>query len=149
KYLVTGPSLEFTARQILTSATKMWLAGATTIAAAPDVPYPMTNVISQYGMELVIDPYLPVIDATHPGSWYLFADPADIAAIEYDYLQGHERPEICMKASDKVSIGGGALSPLSGDFATDNVFYRVRDIFGANKLVTTGGWRGTYANIHA
>ena len=149
EYLVVGPSLEFTARQILTSAVKMWLAGATTIAAAPDVPYPMTNVISQYGLELVIDPYLPVIDATHPGSWYLFAEPADIAAIEYDYLVGHERPEICMKASDKVSIGGGALSPLSGDFATDNVFYRVRDIFGVNKLVTTGGWRGTYANIHA
>lgn len=147
KYLVVGPANEFTARQILTSATKMWLADSDDVT--PPAAYPMSNVISQYGMVLVIDPYLPVIDSTHPGSWYLFADPADIAAIEYDYLQGHETPEICMKASDKVAIGGAAINPMSGDFATDNVFYRVRDVFGANKLVTTGGWRATYANIHA
>jgi hypothetical protein len=143
KYLVIGPSLEFTARQILTSTTKMWLADSDDVT--PPAAYPMTNVISQYGLILVIDPYLPVLDSTHPGSWYLFANPADIAAIEVDYLDGHERPEICMKASDKVAVGGAALSPFSGDFATDNVFYRVRDVFGANKLE----WRATYANIHA
>lgn len=143
KYLVVGPSLEFTARQILTSATKMWLADSDDVT--PPAAYPMTNVIAQYGIILVVDPYLPVLDATHPGSWYLFADPADIAAIECDMLQGHERPEICMKASDKVNIAGGAISPMDGDFATDNIFYRVRDVFGANKL----DWRATYANIHA
>ncbi len=37
---------------------------------------------------------------------------------------GQEDPEICMKDSDKVTVGGGALSPFSGDFATDNIFYR-------------------------
>lgn len=143
KYLVVGPALEFTARQILTSTTKMWLADSDDVT--PPAAYPMSNVISQYGLVLVIDPYLPVLDATYPGSWYLFANPGDIAAIEYDYLEGHERPEICMKASDKVSIGGGAVSPMDGDFATDNVFYRVREVFGANKL----DWRATYANQHA
>ncbi len=143
KYLVVGPALEFTARQILTSATKMWLADSDDVT--PPAAYPMSNVISQYGLILVIDPYLPVLDSTNPGSWYLFADPADIAAIEADRLAGHETPEICMKNSDKVSIGGGEINPMSGDFATDNIFYRVRDVFGANKL----DWRATYANIHA
>ncbi len=147
KYLVIGPSLEFTARQILTSANKMWVYRGDTDAGPTAMP--MTNVVAQAGLVLVIDPYLPVLDANNKNSWYLFASPGDIAAIEYDYLTGHERPEICMKASDKVSVGGGALGPMSGDFATDNIFYRVRDVFGANKLVTTGGWRGTYANIVA
>lgn len=45
-----------------------------------------------------------------------------------------------MKASDKVTIGGGAINPMSGDFATDNVFYRVRHCFGICEL----DWRATY-----
>ena len=45
-----------------------------------------------------------------------------------------------MKASDKVTLGGGAINPLSGDFASDNVFYRVRHVFGVTKL----DWRATY-----
>jgi len=146
KFLVVPPSLELTARQILTSAQKMWSEGA----AGTPTAYPIANVISQVGLVLVVDPYLAVINAaTYPKSWYLFADPKDIAAIEVDYLSGHERPEICMKASDKVTIGGGDISPISGDFATDNVLYRVREVFGANKLVTTGGWRATYMGYSA
>ena len=143
KYLVVGPALEFTARQILTSANKMWLSDTDDVT--PPAAYPMTNVISQYGLQLVIDPYIPIVDTDGAGSWYLFADPKDIAAIEVDTLVGHETPEICMKASDKVAVGGAPLSAMSGDFATDNILYRVRDVFGANKL----DWRATYANIHA
>ena len=45
-----------------------------------------------------------------------------------------------MKASDKVSIGGGPVSPFAGDFATDNVFYRVRSVFGGTAL----DWRASY-----
>jgi len=141
KYLVVPPGLEMTARQILSSTTKMWLEN-TTLAAAPTAyAMPMTNVVAQMGLTLIVDPYLPVMDTTNGlTAWYLFADPKDIAAMECDYLVGHERPEICMKASDKVSLGGGELGPMTGDFGTDNVFYRVRDIFGCNKL----DWRATY-----
>jgi hypothetical protein len=141
KYLVVGPGLEFTARQILTSATKAWVNDA--VAAA--VAMPTANVISQYGLQLVIDPYIPLYAPNALLSWFLFADPRDIAAMECDYLVGHERPEICMKASDKVSIGGGAIGPMEGDFATDNIFYRVRDVFGCNRLE----WRATYGQLSA
>ncbi|GAG47573.1 unnamed protein product, partial [marine sediment metagenome] len=41
----------------------------------------------------------------------------------------------------KVTVGGGAITPLSGDFATDNVLYRVRLCFGGCTL----DWRATYA----
>jgi len=137
KYLVVPPSLEMTARQILTSAVKQWTEGA----VGTPVPYPTTNVVSQMGLELIVEPWLPVADATNGlTAWYLFADPSDIAALEAGFLRGHERPEICMKASDKVSIGGGPIGPMEGDFATDNVFYRVRHCFGICEL----DWRATY-----
>ena len=58
-------------------------------------------------------------------------------------LAGHERPEICMKASNKVSVGGGDVGPMTGDFETDNIFYRVRDVFGCNRL----DWRATYGQL--
>ncbi len=138
KILVVPPGLEMTARQILTSATKMWLESP----AAGPTAYPTANVIAQYGLQLIIDPYLAIYGsaADLTTQWYLFADPKDIAALEFAHLQGHERPEICMKASDKVTIGGGPIGPMSGDFATDNVLYRVREVFGG----TTLDWRATY-----
>jgi len=141
KFLVVCPALEMTARQILTSTHKSWHYGGDDEAFATAGPMPTANVISQFGLQLIVDPYLPIMDTTSDQeAWYLFADPSDVAAIEADRLAGHERPEICMKASDKVNIGGGELSPLTGDFATDNVFYRVRLVFGANAL----DWRATY-----
>jgi hypothetical protein len=146
RYLVVPTALELTAMQILNSTNVMWeeLGGA-----GGPLPYPTTNVIAQYGLKLIVDPYLSVMDpvaANGLTAWYLFADPADIAAIEADRLIGHEAPEICMKASDKVAVGGGApLSPMSGDFATDNIFYRVRDVFGANRL----DWRAVYMGGHS
>ena len=142
KYLVVPPALEMTARQILTSSTKMWLDYTTRAGGPINYPMPTNNVVSQMGLTLVVDPYLPIMDTTYGNTaWYLFSDPSDIAAVEVAHLAGHERPEICMKASDKVSVGGGAIGPMSGDFATDNVFYRVRLVFGGVTL----DWRATYA----
>jgi len=137
KYLVVPPALEMTARQILASTTKMW-----TAAAGAAIAYPTNNVISQYGLQLIVDPYLAIYGSAADllTQWYLFADPSDIAALEFARLLGHENPEICMKASDKVSVGGGAIGPMDGDFATDNVLYRVRHVFGG----VIEDWRATY-----
>jgi hypothetical protein len=134
KHLVVGPALEFTARSILTSANKMYTYGGDDETAA--VPWPTTNVIPQMGLVLHVDPYIPVVDTTHgTTSWYMFADPSQGAALEFAYLRGYESPEVVMKASNKVAVGGGALaSPFSGDFETDNVMYRVRHIIGGAPL---------------
>jgi len=131
-HLVVPPDLEYTARAILTSSMQMW----TQVAAGGALPYPMTNVIPQMGLQLHVDPLLPVIDATATDdtTWYLFGDPGQGKAMQMDFLSGYEAPEICMKASDKVTTAGGLLSPFSGDFATDNVFYRVRHILGGTQL---------------
>jgi hypothetical protein len=131
KHLVVPPALEFTARAILTSALMAYAA-----TAAGAVPLPTVNVVSQLGLVLHVDPLLPVIDVSgnRNGTWYLFADLADGRAIQMDFLRGYEDPEICMKASDKVAVGGGPISPFDGDFATDNVFYRVRDVHGGTRV---------------
>ena len=131
KHLVVPPALEFTARQILTSTLKMWSDNAAGPAA-----YPTNNVISQVGIQLHVDPYIPIIDVSgdQATTWYLFADPPQGAAMEFGYLRGHESPEICMHGSDKVSVAGGAISPFAGDFATDNILYRVRCVFGSVQL---------------
>lgn len=131
-HLVVPPQLEFTARQILTSTHKQWL----DTAAGTIIPMPTANVVSQIGLQLHIDPYLPVVDTSGTGdrTWYLFADPAEGMAMEFDYLRGHESPEICMKASNKVSTTGAPISPFAGDFATDNIFYRVRIVCGGAQL---------------
>lgn len=131
-HLVVPPALEFTARQILTSGLKMWTDDAGGVLVAS----PTTNVVSQVGLVLHVDPYIPVINTAgnQATTWYLFADPSQGAAMEFGYLRGHETPEICMKSSDKVSMGGGDLSPFSGDFATDNIFYRVRIVKGSTQL---------------
>ena len=130
-HLVVPPQLEFTARAILTSSLVTW----TNVVAAA-VPMPTTNVMSQLGIQLHVDPFLPVIDTTDGDTtWYVFADPSQGASIEMAFLTGYEDPEICMKASDKVALGGfGGLSPFSGDFATDNVFYRVRMVVDGCQL---------------
>ena len=146
-HLVVPPALEFTARQILTSTTKMWIDNA--LAAAAARAYPMTNVISQVGIQLHVDPYLPVVDQSgnQATTWYLFADPSQVAAMEFGYLRGHETPEICMKASDKVSMGGGAMSPFTGDFVSDNIFYRVRIVKGSVQIDPRAAYSQTGTSV--
>lgn len=142
KHLVVPPDLEFTARAILTSALSQW----TDTAAATNFPLPTTNIIPQLGLQLHVNSELRTIDATgnDVGTWYLFADTTQGWAMEYDRLRGHETPEICMKASDKVSPTGVPLSPFSGDFATDNVFYRVRCCGNGTQLDP----RYAYVQVH-
>lgn len=131
-HLVVPPALEFTARQILTSANKMWVESA----GGGAVALPTNNVISQVGIRLHVNDWLPVVDASGNvnTTWYLFADTRQGWAAEYAHLRGHEQPEVVMKASDKVSVSGAPMSPFSGDFATDNVFYRVRIVTGGTQL---------------
>lgn len=141
-HLVVPPALEVTGRAILTSAFQQW----TEVGAGAGVPMPTTNVLPQMGFQLHVNNMLPVIDTSgnKNGTWYLFADTSEGAAVEFDFLKGHESPEICMKASDKVSITGGPVSPFDGDFATDNVFYRVRHCMGAAQFDP----RFAYVQVH-
>lgn len=126
-HLVCPLTLEDTAIAATQSPLLQQIAGA--------VALPVMNVIAKKGIQVHPDPFLQVVDATATDdtTWYMFAEPSQGAAIEMDYFAGAEQPEICMKASDKVSMGGGSISPFDGDFDSDNVKYRVRCVHA--------GWR--------
>jgi len=144
KYLMVGPALEFTARQILTSTVKTWQQDTDSTVAA--FALPTNNVVGQIGLELIVNPWVPIIDTTSgTTAWYLFSDPRDIAIAEVGFLRGHEAPEVHMKKSDLMVVGGGEESPYAGDFATDNIYYRVRYVLGGVALEDTAGYASTGA----
>lgn len=131
-HLVVPQLLRFTALNILNSTSVQWVdEGLATL------PMPMNNAVSQVGIQLHVDPMLPVIDTSGDvnTTWYLFADPQGSGRFgEVNFLRGHESPEIVMKASNKVTLGGDLLDPMGGDFATDNILWRVRHCLGSSPL---------------
>jgi hypothetical protein len=136
KYLVVPPELETTARGILTSAFKTYIPDS---AAAATVALPTVNTLPQSGLQLRVNDWIGSIDDSGDDdtTWYLFADPKvpGGAAVEFGRMRGHEAPEIVMKASNKVRVsGGGPVSPMEGDFESDAISYRVRDIMGGTQV---------------
>ena len=146
-HLVVPPALELTARQILSST---WVqqvdtAGAANAVVSTFVPLPTANVLPQMGLQLHVDPWIPIVMpvAAANRTWFLFADYNQGAPFELDFLSGHEEPEIVMKASNKVTTGGGLLDPMGGDFESDNILYRVRHCHGGVALDP----RAAYAQV--
>ena len=89
------------------------------------------NVTAMLPITLHVNPYLPIIDTTHgTTAWYVFAKLSNGAAVQMNFLRGHESPELCMKNSDKLSLGGGPISAMEGDFQNDSAYWRVRHIMG-------------------
>lgn len=147
-HLVVPPRLEFTARQILTSAQVQQVDTVGGANANPPayIPLPTSNILPQMGIKLHVDPLLPAVDTSgNLNTWYVFADPSQGKALQFDFLTGHETPEICMKASNKVNVTGGSGSPFDGDFDTDDIMWRVRHCLGVSQLDP----RYCYANVVA
>lgn len=93
------------------------------------------NVTAQLGIDIVVNPYLPVVDTTHGDtSWYIFAKLSNGGAVQMNFLRGHETPEITMKAPNKQMLGGGAANPLEGDFESDTNQWRVRHVLGGTQV---------------
>jgi hypothetical protein len=132
KHLVVPDSLEFTARQILTSAMVQQVDTVGGANANPPayVPLPTVNVIPQMGLQLHVIPELEEIDVSGTGdtTWYLFAETGSVVPMQMDFLAGHIGPDIRIKSS------GSAANPLDGDFDNDAIAYRVRDVHGGAAL---------------
>ncbi len=131
QHLVVPDSLEFTARAIMTSALQQQLASA--------VPVPTVNIIPQLGLQLHVDPNLESIDVSGTGdtTWYVFSEVGEMVPFQMDFLAGHVGPDIRIKSS------GSAVNPMEGDFDTDSIAYRVRDVHGGCQLEP----RACYAQV--
>jgi hypothetical protein len=122
RYLVVPGSLEDAARAILTSTLVQQQGVA--------LPVPTVNPAPEWGLKLVVDQYLEAIDltATADTTWYLFAETGGEAMpVQMNYLEGHVGPDIRLKDS------GSGTNPLEGDFDTDAIYYRVRDVHGLSR----------------
>jgi hypothetical protein len=127
--LVAPPALELAVYKALSPGSLIGFGGGTNTVTTSE------NVLMKMNITPHINPYLPIIDTTHGNTaWYLFARLSSGAAAQMNFLRGHENPEIVQKASDKVSVGGGAVSALEGDFDSDTVIWRVRHILGGTQV---------------
>jgi len=128
--LVVPPALRMQALSIL-NATEL------VIPASGDNPEIRTGNYLRNAVELIVEPYLPIISSTANGntSWYLFA-PTNVArpALEFDFLRGYEAPQLFMRSPDAIRVGGGAVDPMQGSFDRDNLDYKIRHIFGGGYL---------------
>lgn len=144
-FLVVDPVLELTAMKILNSLLVAWTDGTSTGATPQTTNNPIAG-----RLEIVLDPYIRILDPTNGAtSWHLFADPADIHAVEIAELIGHEEPQMFMKSPNAIRLGGGESDPLMGDFDTDGIGYKVRDVIGGTHTNATGGWRATFRSTGA
>jgi hypothetical protein len=137
KYLVIPPALKLAAKKILTSV-------SLSFTGVAEASHPTVNVIAGE-LEIVVDEMIPILDPTNgQTSWYLFGDPGNGWAAEVGFLTGHETPELFMKASNQMALGGGMTAAIDGDFDTDAVAYKVRHVIGGSHANAVGGWRFSY-----
>lgn len=124
--LVVPPALYVTANNIMNQLTvELTTAGG---ASGQTVN---TNNWLVANMEVVVDPYIPII-ATSNGntSWFLFADPnIGRPAIEVGFLTGFSEPQLYQKLANTVRIGGG-IDQMAGDFSTMSQEYKGVIAFG-------------------
>jgi hypothetical protein len=129
--MVVPPALEVTMYQVLQSQLLIAAGGDSTAATKIQLS-PNKNVIPNFNITGYVNPYLPIIDtsANKNTTWYLFAKLSNGAAVQLNFLRGHEAPELVMKNPNKVSLSGGPVNPLEGDFESDAIDWRVRHIMG-------------------
>jgi hypothetical protein len=59
-----------------------------------------------------------------------------------NFLRGHEAPEVVQRMSNKMSMGGAAVSQMDGDFDSDSMAWRIRHVLGGTQVDS----RLTYAS---
>lgn len=128
--LVVPPTLEAEAREILTASEIRTTAGDTTIVSRN----PVAGAV-----DLVVDPNL--LMSTHAkaeSTWFLLPTPNSVRpAVAVAFLQGHENPDLRVKADTGQRPGGGSIAAKEGSFDDDTIQYRVRHVVGASALDPT------------
>ena len=129
--LVHGPGDVATANNLKNSqGIYLTTEGGNAGAAQPAQFVQTTNWLTQ-NMDLVMDPYLPIIATGAPNSWFVFVDPQtqNRPAIELGFLDGFETPQLFQKAPNTMRMGGG-LDATMGDFYNMNQDTKIVGVMG-------------------
>ncbi len=143
-HLVVPPALEIAMYKALDQAALIAVGLSST--STKEVQTSANVVAKNFNITGHVNPYLPIIDTSGDAdtSWYVFADPvADGPACQLNFLRGRETPEVLMKSSNKVSLAGGPISAMEGDYEGDKVGFRCRHFMGGAAVDP----RYTYAQI--
>jgi hypothetical protein len=134
-HVVVPASLEIQLKRILNPGSLM-ISGGDSTAGTKGVATTTTNILTQYSIVPHINPYLQIIDTsgTAVGTWYVFVDKADAAAVQMNFLRGHETPEVFMKASNSTTTSGGAVDAMEGSFEDDTLWWKVRHVLGGTSV---------------
>lgn len=143
-HLVVPGSLEIQARRILNPGALITSGGDST-SGAKGIITSSTNILNQFSIVLHVNPYLQIIDKSgnNAGTWYVFVDKADAAAVQFNRLRNHETPEVFMKASNSRTVDGGSVDSMEGSFEDDTLWWKVRHCFGTATLDP----RAAYASV--
>lgn len=136
--LVVPRALELTAKNIVnttqirtTSGSKETLLSGNSLSATPNI---------------VVNRWLTSIDkdAKAKTTWFLLPDPnGPRPAVYQTFLQGHETPDLRVKADAGMALGGAQIDPSEGSFERDDVQYRIRHVVGGNPGFTDAVFAST------
>ena len=128
--LVVGPALRITANNIINATEIMVASGGGAYNAADQIR--VANWMRN-NLTVEVDPYISMTATSNAAtSWFLFASKgAPRTAVQMDYLQGHETPELFVKTPNASRVGGGTV-PES--FENDQQEFKVRHIFGLTQI---------------
>lgn len=136
--LVVPPALHVQALEIINALQiEVGLVGQGAVAAPAAETRLITRNFFAASLNLQVNYYIPRIATTANGntSWFLFAPPSTgRPALEVAFLTGHADPEIFIKEPNARRVGGGAISPLDGDFDSDSIEYKIRHVIGGGRL---------------
>ena len=138
-HLVYPPALDGRVREALSPSPLLMNGGTSKVIQTS------TNILPSYGVTPHMNPYLPILDKSGNGAytWYIFASPkSSIPAVQFNFLAGHETPEVFRRTSDSVAVAGGG-GDLGEVFENDGIWWKVRHCFGG----TTMEPRSTYASV--
>lgn len=101
KYLIVPTELEAVATWLTTG---QGLIGST--SAIAEIPKPIRS------LTVVVDPWL----TRFTSRWYLAADPADAHFVEVGFLSGNMDPQVFLKKSEAIRVGGGGVDDFGYDY---------------------------------
>lgn len=145
-HLVVPPLLEPIAWQLL-SPSALIISGGDSTAATKGQTQTSENILTKYKITLHVNPYLPILDTVSGDqSWYVFVDPSDAPALQLNFLRGHETPEVFMKASNLMAVGGGSADVMNGSFENDTMLWKVRHCMGGVAIDPRAAWANIITN---
>ena len=141
-YLVYGPSLKATAENLKSSTRSFISVEGGNQAGSTGFPSQFVEASNwaMQNMELVMDPYMPIVMSGASGSiaqtaWALVLDPGaqNRPGVELGMLAGYETPQLFTKVPNTMRMGGG-VDQMMGDFFSMDQDTKIVSVFAGTQI---------------